>query len=392
MLHRHILDLHTGPFDHAQNRLQYPIFHGRHHAAALSDVLLHEVVVLALRAPTMRYRESEQAAAWFRELFPRLEGIPGITRVGSTAVFPLRSGLEFVSPIAVAGRPPDSGGAITARRRIVSPGFFEAMDTPMVSGRAFTEEDGPTTAPVAIVNEAFVRRFAVGMDVASLRIAYGFPPTPASERPIVGVVRDVKYDSLAADDEPAFYLPQDQLPAWSQSVVVSTSTPDVATVIAAIRTEVAKSDPLLALEFESVPQLVASMLRRQQVGMALMIVFGAIALTLAAIGIYGISAYVSSQRRFDVATRMALGASPSNIFWSSMSQAARIAGIGGAIGLAAAYGTGRLASSWLYEVRATDAAILLIALAVVLAIALAASAISARRASLINPVSALRAQ
>jgi putative ABC transport system permease protein len=349
-------------------------------------------IVFDVNLPTARYRESDQATAWFRELFPRLEGIAGITRVGSSAVFPLRSELEFVSPVAVAGRPPDSERAITARRRIVSPGFFEAMGTPMVSGRAFTEEDGPTAAPVAIVNEAFVRRFAAGMDVSSLRIAFGFPPTPASARPVVGVVRDVKYDSLAAADEPAFYLPQDQLPAWSQSVVVSMSTQDVASVIAGIRAEVAKLDPLLALEFESVPQLLASMLRRQQVGMALMIVFGAIALTLAAIGIYGISAYVSSQRRFDVATRMALGASPSNIFWSSMSHAARIVGTGGAIGLAAAYGTGRLASSWLYEVRATDAAILLIALAVVSAIALAASAISARRASLVKPVSALRLQ
>ena len=340
--------------------------------------------------PTARYPTGDRAAAWFRELFPRLEGIAGITRVGSTSVFPLRGDLEVVSPVGVAGRPPDPERLITARRRLISPGLFDAMGTRMVSGRAFTAQDGPDAARVAIVNEAFVRRFAAGMDVSTLRISFGFPPTPASERPVIGVARDVKYESVAADAEPAFYLPQDQFPAWAQSVVVSTSTRDAASVISAIRAEVAKSDPRVALEFESVPDVVAATLSRQQLGMTLMMVFGAIALTLAAIGIYGITAYVSSQRRFDVATRMALGATPANIFWSSLRRAARIAAIGAAIGLAAAYGTGRLASSWLYEVRASDAAILLLALGVVSIITMAASAISARRASLVRPASALR--
>jgi putative ABC transport system permease protein len=350
-------------------------------------------VVFDVDLPTTRYPTSDQAAAWFRDLLPRLAAIPGITGAGAISLFPLRSEVEFVSPVAVAGRPPDRERAITASRRIVSPGLFATMGTQMVSGRAFTSQDGPTAPRVAIVNEAFVRRFAAGRDASTLRISFGFPgPDPASERPVVGVVRDVKYESIAAEPEPAFYLPQDQLPVWSHSVVVSTSTVDPASVIPAIRAEVTKSDPLLALEFEMVPDIVASTLSRQQLGMTLMIVFGVIALTLAAVGIYGISAYVSLQRRFDVATRMALGATPSNIFWSTMGQAARTAGIGAAIGLAAAYSTGRIASSWLYEVRASDAAVLLMALAIVLAITLAAGAISARRASLVRPGSALRSQ
>jgi ABC-type antimicrobial peptide transport system permease subunit len=173
---------------------------------------------------------------------------------------------------------------------------------------------------------------------------------------------------------------------------VSTSTVDPTSVIPAIRAEIGEADPLLAVEFAMASDIVAATLSRQELGMTLMIVLGAIALTLAAVGIYGISAYVSLQRRFDVATRMALGATPSNIFWSSMRQAARIAGIGAAIGFAAAYSTGRIASNWLYEVRASDAAILLIALGVVLAITMAAGAISARRASLVRPASALRSQ
>jgi putative ABC transport system permease protein len=350
-------------------------------------------IVFDVDLPTGRYRSAAQLSAWFRELLPRIEGIAGVARAGSTAVFPLRADLEVVSPIAVGGRPPDPERQNTARQRIVSPGFFEAMGTPMVSGRAFTAQDGPDAAPVIIVNQAFARRFATGMDLSALEISFGFTrESLARLRPVVGVVRDVKYDSLAGDAEPAFYLSQEQFPSWSQSVVVSTSTADVASVVAAIRAEVAKSDPLLALDFELVPELVASMLSRQQVGMTLMVMFGGIALALATIGIYGMLAYISSQRRFDVATRMALGASPANIFWSSMNQATRVAGIGAAIGVAAAYGTGRLASSWLYEVRATDATILLIALAAVSAIALGASAIAARRASLVKPVSALRSQ
>ena len=349
-------------------------------------------IVFDVNLPTARYRTSDEAAAWFRDVLPRLEAIPGITRTGAISVFPLRSELEFVSPVAISGRRPDSERLPTARRRIVSPGLFEAMGTQLVAGRVFTAEDGPAAARVAIVNEAFMRRLAAGMDLSTLRISFGFPPTPASERPVIGVIRDVKYESVAADAEPAFYLPQDQLPSWSQSVVVSTSIADPPSVISAIRAEVAKSDPLLALEFEMVSDIVASTLSRQELGMTLMIVFGAIALTLAAVGIYGISAYVSLQRRIDVATRMAIGATPSNIFWSSMGQAARIAGIGATIGLAAAYSSGRVVSAWLYEVRATDAAILLLALCVVLAITMAAAAISARRASLVRPASALRSQ
>ena len=349
-------------------------------------------VVFDVDLPQARYRNLGQAAAWLRDLLPRLEAIPGVTRAGALSVFPLRAELEFVSPVVVAGRPPDGERAPTATRRIVTPGLFEAMGTPVVSGRAFTADDGPDAARVAIVNEAFVRRLAAGMDVSTLRISFGFPPTPASERPVVGVVRDVKSESLAAGAEPAFYLPQDQLAVWSHSVVVSTSTVDPASVIPALRAEIAKADPLLAVEFAMASDIVAATLSRQELGMTLMLVFGAIALTLAAVGIYGISAYVGSQRRFDVATRMALGATPSNIFWSSMRQAARIAGIGAAIGLAAAYSTGRIASNWLYDVRASDAAILLIALGVVVAITMAAGAISARRASLVRPVSALRSQ
>ena len=129
---------------------------------------------------------------------------------------------------------------------------------------------------------------------------------------------------------------------------------------------------------------------RQKLGMDLMILFGAIALGLAAVGIYGVIAYASSQRTGEVATRLALGASPSSIFWLMVGEGCTLAAGGGVLGRAAASATGRLASSWLFEVRATDPLILVASLALVLGGALVATVIPARRAARVDPVVALR--
>jgi ABC-type antimicrobial peptide transport system permease subunit len=208
---------------------------------------------------------------------------------------------------------------------------------------------------------------------------------------VVGVVSDVRYASLAADAEPAFYVVSDQFPMLQMSVAMGTSLANVRVAGDAVRAEINKADPLLAFEVEPVEALVASTRSRQRLGMTLMLVFGAMAVTLAAIGIYGVIAYASAERSREFATRMALGASSSNVFWMLAGQARVLALVGGVLGVGTAYAAGRLASSWLYEVRASDPVILAGALAIVVTVTVCATLIPARRVSRTDPANALRA-
>ena len=139
-------------------------------------------------------------------------------------------------------RPP-----VISRMRIVSPGFFEAMGIPIVAGRGFTADDREKTQPVAVINQEFVRRYLGEADPLKVQLTYGFPTiAPATRRPIVGVVRDVKYGSLTADVEPAFYLVSSQSPMLRQSVVLATSLADPMRIAADLRAEIAKLDPQTA--------------------------------------------------------------------------------------------------------------------------------------------------
>jgi ABC-type antimicrobial peptide transport system permease subunit len=260
-------------------------------------------------------------------------------------------------------------------------------------GRGFTDDDRGTTAPVVIVNESFVRKYLDGRDPLTARFAFGFPRVVrASERPIVGVVNDVKYASLWSSAEPVFYLVADQ--AWGGmfrlNVVVSTDLGDPRAAIADVRAEVRKMDPQLAFTVRPVADVVASTLTRQKLGTTLMLLFGAMAVLLAAIGIYGMIAYASADRHGEVATRMALGATRANVFWLLARQGLMVATAGAILGSVLAYGMGRLASTWLYEVRPSDPVILASALALVLAVAVVATLVPVGRAARIDPALSLR--
>ena len=161
--------------------------------------------------------------------------------------------------------------------------------------------------------------------------------------------------------------------------------------LVAVREEMRKFDARMPVDFEAVPDLVAGTLRRQQLGMTLMLVFGAVAVALAAVGISGVVAYAVAQRRNEVATRLALGASSFTVFWLILRQGLVLAGIGTAIGLGIAYASGRLVSSYIYAVTASDPLILGSAIAVVAVIALLATMIPAIRAARLDPARELRA-
>jgi predicted permease len=348
-------------------------------------------LVFDLSLPFDRYRDPTLRSAWTHTLLDRLRHARGVVAVASSSDFPMRADNAGTLLVQMDGW---SESHVVARMRVVSPGFFEAMGIRMRLGRTFTDDDRPTTAPVMIVNESFVRKYLEGRDPMTAQVSYGFPRVnPKSRTQIVGVVSDVKYASLWNDAEPAFYLAEDQ--TWNssglrQSIVVSTNLDDPSVLIPAIRANLNKMDAQLAFTVEPVTARVAATLARQKLGMTLMLLFGAIALVLAAIGIYGVIAYASAERLSEVATRMALGATSSNIFWLLARQGAVVAAVGAILGVGAAYATGRLASTWLYKVRSSDPAILAMALALVLVVTMCATLIPVGRASRVDPAVALR--
>ena len=245
---------------------------------------------------------------------------------------------------------------------------------------------------MAIVNEAFVRKYLPDRDPLTAQMSFGFPRVnPASNRAIVGVVNDVKYASLWSSPDPAFYLVQDQAGnTQRQSIVVATWVDDPTTLIPAIRSEVQKLDPRIALTVEPVSALVESTLTRQKLGTTLMLLFAAIAVLLATIGIYGMIAYATAARHTEIATRLALGATSRSVFWLLSRQGLLVAAAGAIVGLSLAYGAGRLVASWLYEVRASDPIILASALGVVLGVTMCATLLPIRKACQIAPSESLR--
>jgi ABC-type antimicrobial peptide transport system permease subunit len=173
------------------------------------------------------------------------------------------------------------------------------------------------------------------------------------------------------------------------TVIVATALQDPAPLINPIRDIVRRTDPQMAVRFEHADEFVASTISRQQLGMTLMLVFGGLAVVLAAVGIYGVVAYTVSQRRDEMATRLALGASPGTVFWLVMKQGALLALIGAVIGLGTAYLSGRVISNQVYAVNASDPLMLTGAIVVVALIAALATMLPAWRASRLSPASAL---
>jgi putative ABC transport system permease protein len=269
------------------------------------------------------------------------------------------------------------------------------MGIDMVSGRGFSEQDREDSAPVAIVNEEFVRRYLQGQDANAMELAFGYPEIdPNTRRPVIGVVDDVRYVSLSRQGEPAIYQVYGQgvVPPYRQSVVLATALTDFASLVPSVRNVVRQLDPQLVIDPQPVRALVVSTLARQRFAMLLMLVFGAIALVLSAVGIYGLIAFSTAQRTDEVATRLALGATSTRIFWMLTRQGGRVAIAGGVLGLVGAYIGGRLAATWLFEVRPSDPVVLVAGMGVVVIIALFATAISARRAARADPAFSLRTQ
>ncbi|HEU5219790.1 MAG TPA: ABC transporter permease [Gemmatimonadales bacterium] len=341
-----------------------------------------------------RYPSQDAVRQAHLDLVTALKNIRGVADAGLVSAYPLRGTLENSLLLQFHGEPFDQANPPGSRQRFVSPGLFAAMGTHLTKGRDFGPGDLPTTTPVAIVNQAFVDRNLKGRDPLDVQFSGGYPaPDPANEVTVIGVVDNVRQKTLADPAEPAFYVPLSQAPfRRSTAVVALAPQADIGAVERQIRAEVKKLNPTMALDFLLASDVVGDTLSRQQLGMTLMLIFGAIAIVLSAVGIYGVVSYAGALRRNEMATRLALGASAREVFMLVMRQGAMLGLLGAGIGLGLAYVSGRVVSSKVYAIRASDPLILGLAAVLITLITVVATIVPATRASRLNPADALQSE
>jgi putative ABC transport system permease protein len=326
------------------------------------------------------------------DLVNAIRSVTGVTGVGLVSAYPMRGTLENSLLAQFHGEPYDEANPPGTRQRFASPGLFGAMGTRIIQGRDFGTEDGPTSAAVAIVNKVFVDRNLKGRNPIGVQFSAGYPrPDPTQEVTIIGVIDDVRQKSLGEAAEPAFYSPMTQVPFRRVTAVVSASR-DPTQLEGQIRAEVRKLFPETAIDFELASDVVGFTLSRQELGMTLMLIFGGIAIVLAAVGIYGVVSYAGTLRTGEMATRLAFGASPRAVFWLIMRQGGMLGLIGAGIGVGLAFLSGKIVSSQVYAIRASDPIMLASAILLITAITIGATTLPALRASRLSPSSALRSE
>ena len=343
------------------------------------------LIVMTFDLGAQNYSEP-QGEQFHRRLMDRLGQMPAVRSAALATEVPLGGGFERT--VFPEGSDPSErrNGVLTFVNQ-VSIGYFETAGIPVLRGRVFSETDRPGSAEVAVVNEAFARKFFPGQDAIGKRFRC-FGETWVLE--IVGIVRDTKVNSLGEDPNAIFYLPILQHYSPQVALLVRT-TGDAAATLPTVRTAVQELDRQLPLvRVRTISQIMDGALWAARFAAGLLLVFALLALTLAAVGIYGVMSYTVEQRRQELGIRMALGAQKKDVYGLVLGQGLRLATAGVVIGLSVAYVVSRTISALLFGVGASDPVTFAGVPLLLIAVALVASYIPARRATRVDPLVALR--
>lgn len=287
-----------------------------------------------------------------------------------------------------AGPDADDG----ARYNEIGPGYFHTLNIPLLAGREFTSADAGPVPTVAVVNESFARKFGLGRDAVGTYMALGDDPLNIR---IVGLVRDAKYHEVKQDVPPQFFLPYRQadiLDVGAISFYMRMAVPPEE-VLGAVPRVISRLEPELPAEdLETMSELVREQVSQDRLIGLLSAIFAGLATLLAAVGLYGVIAYAVAQRTREIGLRIALGAKSGDVRRMVLEQMARLVLVGGAIGIAAAFGLGAAARSMLFQVDARDPFVFAAAAGVLTAVALCAGYLPAQRAARVDPLTALRAE
>ena len=343
------------------------------------------VLTFGVSLPPVRYQTPQRKAEFWQRALESVRHVPGVEVAGATSRLPLLPG-NSTRGLKIRGLPP--GTQANGHYRTASPDYFRAMGIPLLRGRLFDEGDGRSDPFVAVISASAAQRFWPGRDPVGEHFSIDTP-----EITIVGIVGDVRAAALDKAPQPMVYVPYGQDPWPSMVFTLRLGGPDAgsASLQARIRDaiwQVDKDQPIGALL--TMDEQLSNSLTRRRFSVTLLSAFGVVAVSLAAIGLYGVLAFIVAQRRREIGVRMALGARPRDVVADVMGQGLKLAGLGVVVGIGLALAATRLLRSFLFGTSPTDTLTFAAVATLLVAVAAAASLIPALRASRVDPLIALR--
>ena len=359
------------------------------------------VVTASVALPRSKYSKPEDRRDFMNRALPAIRAIPGVSLAGATEAIPL-GGNHDDSVILAEGYQMKPGESIISPLSIsVTPGYFEALGIKMVRGRSFDERDNDTAPRVVVVDERLAQHFWPDRDPLGRRM---YMPNDAKDLlkvdehtvwiTVVGVARTLRYENLDGSGAPvgAYYFPNSQQPAGGFTFTLKTAA-DSGSIIRALRADISRLDPDIAVfDIHSMSERIDLSLASRRTSMLLANSFGAVALFLATLGIYGVLAYLVAQRTREIGIRVALGSSGGGILRLVLREGFQLVALGLALGVVGAIFLQKAVASEIYGVRPLDPLVLATVMALLAIVALAACAVPARRAMRVDPMVALRSE
>jgi predicted permease len=351
------------------------------------------VIEAEISLPRFLYASPQQWSAFSRDLLARLRSQPGLQDSALAAPLPMDRQGAATLPFAIVGAPPvPPSQSPSAHYATVSPDYFRVMRIPLLRGRFFSEQDESSSPKVAVISDTLARRYFHDRDPVGQQMQFGFPPNGDVSREIVGIVSDVRDVALSREPGPMMYVPFVQAPLWGGEVVVRSSL-SAANVAAGVRQAVHSIDKNLPVtDIAPLTDALDQSIAQERFRTFLLGAFGAIALILATVGIFGVISYLVSQRTHEIGIRMALGAERRDIMRMILGQGTKLALFGVGIGLAAASLLTRVLAGQLYGVSRTDPLTFGAAAVILFGVAVIACCVPAMRAVRVDPMVALRSE
>jgi putative ABC transport system permease protein len=346
------------------------------------------LTAMTINLPRASYPDAKSRLTFTERLMPRLAALPMLQSVAFSHNLPLDVGLQGTN-FKLEGQMVTPGRELHTQVSIISPDYFQTMGTPILRGRDFTAADNADAPGVVIINSFLAEQYFPGQDPVGKRLEMGFRTGVLLQ--IIGVVADVRHDTLQADPYPGMYLPYAQAPSSLPLILLLRSASDPAMVASAVRGQVRELDAQLPVyDVKTMNQVLTTAAARPRFMTFLLVAFAAVAALLAAVGIYGVMSYTVAQSRREIGIRLALGAQSSDILKLIVGQGLILVSLGVAIGTAGAFALTRLMASVLFGVTATDPLTFIAVPVLLVVVTLLACYIPARRATRVDPMVALR--